>query len=184
MKTDRFYKMRNEESLNCLGELISYINSFQNTKELTMIEIGSYIGESTILFAKHFGKVISIDPFINDYDVTDDACNHADFQDVYIKFKENTSGYENIQHLPFLSSEAVKEFKNKSINFVYIDGNHLYEFVKKDIINYLLTIKQNGFIGGHDYTGWHTDVIKAVDETIGVPDKVFCDGSWIKQVKK
>lgn len=175
--------MRNEESLDCLGELISYINSFQNSKELTMIEIGSYIGESTTLFAKHFGKVISIDPFINDYDMTDDACNHADFELVYEKFLQNTSKYYNLEHIKHTSKEAIEKFYLKDIDFVYIDGNHLYEFVKEDIINYLPIIKQNGFIGGHDYTGWHTDVIKAVDETIGVPDKVFCDGSWIKQIK-
>lgn len=182
MKTNKFYKMRNEESLNCLGELISYINSFQNTKELTMVEIGSYIGESTTLFAKHFEQVISIDPFINDYDETDDACSHADFEDVYIKFLSNIDKFRNIMHIRHPSKITIK-WLSTPVDFVYIDGNHLYEFVKEDIINYLPLIKQNGFIGGHDYTRWHTDVIKAVDETISVPDKVFCDGSWIKQIK-
>lgn len=38
---------------------------------MTMIEIGSYIGESTTFFAKHFGQAISIDPYEDDSEETD-----------------------------------------------------------------------------------------------------------------
>jgi hypothetical protein len=67
-------------------------------------------------------------------------------------------------------------------DFVYIDGLHTYEQVKKDIENYKQLIRPNGFIGGHDYhpQGW-PGVVKAVEETVGV-DKVFPDGSWIKKL--
>lgn len=37
-----------------LEDLVSYINNYQDTSKLTMIEIGSYLGESTIIFAKTF----------------------------------------------------------------------------------------------------------------------------------
>ena len=37
--------------------LLSMINDLGDTKNMTMIEIGSYMGESTIMFAKKFKKV-------------------------------------------------------------------------------------------------------------------------------
>lgn len=51
-----------------------------------------------------------------------------------------------------LSEDAVGQFKDNSLDFVYIDGNHQYEFVKKDIEKYYPKIKKGGIIGGDDYT--------------------------------
>lgn len=38
----------------------------------------------------------------------------------------------------------------KDLDFVYIDANHRYEFVKKDIENYWRHLKIGGILGGHD----------------------------------
>ncbi|MBS3072623.1 class I SAM-dependent methyltransferase [Candidatus Pacearchaeota archaeon] len=40
----------------------------------------------------------------------------------------------------------------KDLDFVYIDANHKYWFIKKDIENYWNHIKQGGVLGGHDVT--------------------------------
>ncbi|NOZ45983.1 MAG: class I SAM-dependent methyltransferase [Chlorobi bacterium] len=64
---------------------------------------------------------------------------------------------------------AVNSFKDLSLDWVYIDGNHLYEYVKQDLINFFPKIKIGGFITGDDYgiKGWWDDgVKKAVDEFI------------------
>lgn len=50
------------------------------------------------------------------------------------------------------SDEAVDDIPDNSLDFLYIDGNHQYEFVKKDIENYYPKIKKGGVIGGDDYT--------------------------------
>jgi len=72
------------------------------------------------------------------------------------------------------SDEACKRFKNPAspvaLDFVYIDGCHLYEQVKKDILNYAPLVKEDGFIGGHDYipdSGKDDGVKPAVDELFG-----------------
>jgi hypothetical protein len=67
-------------------------------------------------------------------------------------------------------------------DFVYIDGMHTYDQVKKDIKNYLPFLREGGFIGGHDYADNKEQVVKAVNEVIGQPDAVFQDTSWIKQI--
>jgi hypothetical protein len=50
---------------------------------------------------------------------------------------------------------------------VYIDGNHDYLFVKKDIELYYPLVKVGGVMGGHDYSPLsisHLGVIRAVSE--------------------
>ena len=62
------------------------------------------------------------------------------------------------------SSEAVKEFEDNSLDFVYIDANHNYEFVKEDIELWYPKVKISGVLGGHDYEFHEAGVKKAVDE--------------------
>lgn len=49
------------------------------------------------------------------------------------------------------SSDALKFFANKSLDFVYIDGNHDYQYVVNDICNWMPKIKSGGIMSGHDY---------------------------------
>ena len=56
---------------------------------------------------------------------------------------------EKIEFSKKKSEEAV-EYIPDDIDFVYIDGNHDYDFVKKDIELYYNKVRKNGIIGGHD----------------------------------
>ena len=71
-------------------------------------------------------------------------------------------------------------FEDNSFDFIYIDGNHTYEWVKQDIEKSLPKLKRYSFIAGHDYN-W-PEVRKAVNSTIGDVDFVFQDTSWIKKI--
>jgi hypothetical protein len=164
-----------------LEQLVDYINQFSNTKEMDMIEIGSYAGESTEFFSKNFKSVLSIDPYLNDYDPNDAACHHLELNQVYNFFLERIKNINNIKHIKKLSDDAINDINNQKFDFIYIDGLHTYDQVKKDILNYRNIIKDTGFIGGHDYhPGWY-GVMRAVDEILGKPDKTFVEYSWIKK---
>lgn len=179
--------MRDAEFLqNGLNDLIEYVNSFQNTKEVNIIEIGSYLGESTVMFAKHFKSVVSIDPFIDNYDPNDDTCYFASLNVVYEKFKENIAEFSNILHIKDISDNAISQLPEQEYFLVYIDGLHTYEQVKKDIENYRKLIPEGGFICGHDYSENWQGVKDAIDEEFGAPDRIFQDTSWAKRkiVKK
>jgi predicted O-methyltransferase YrrM len=176
---DKFYRMRINEQIDGLDDLINYVG---NTKEMSMIEIGSYIGESTLMFSDRFKSVLSIDPFIDNYD-PDDLVNHySSFDKVYQQFINNTKDNKNIHNIRMTSNDAYKELSGKLFDFIYIDGNHQYEFVKQDILNYKNLIKPGGFIAGHDYSDNWLGVIDAINETLGDVDKIFVDTSWIKQL--
>jgi predicted O-methyltransferase YrrM len=166
--------MRGEDSTE---GLLQMINNIPNKG--TMIEIGTFTGESTVLFGDHFKEVIGVDPMLPDYDKNDMA-SHYDFNEVFDMFVDRIKEYDNISLIQKTSDDAVSDFEDESFDFVYIDGIHTYDQVKKDIKNYLPLIKKGGVIGGHDYVKGWSGVIKAVDEVLGKPDKTFKDGSWIK----
>ena len=160
-----------------INDLVEHFQDQTHLKK--MIEIGSYMGESTFLFGCSgvFDEINAIDPhegdepFNNDFDTT--------WEQVKKEFKINTRNFENIKHWKNFSEDIANKF-NDDIDFIYIDANHSYESVKKDLQLYKPKIKTNGVIGGHDYVEPWTGVIQAVDEIIGKPDMVYIDGSWIK----
>ncbi len=170
------YSLRDEQSSKGLIELIQTIGPNNNKK---MIEIGSFVGESTVMFADSFGFVISIDPFLSGYD-NNDTTSCLDLNYAYDEFIKRTSKYNNIKNIKLTSDDAIDVLRDEIFDFVYIDGLHTYEQVKMDIINYKPLIKTGGVIGGHDYHSYWSGVINAVDELLGKPDKTFSDGSWIK----
>ncbi len=184
MKSE-FYPMREGTSKEGLLNLIDYMNGlFAYTKRMSMIEIGSYIGESSVMFAENFKMVYTVDPYDDAFFVGFGVEKYAKAERVYEKYIENTKNLINIYHIRKTSDKALPFFKYMLVDFIYIDGLHTYEQVHKDITNYLPFIKNNGFIGGHDYIpGWE-GVIQAVDELLGKPDKLFIDGSWVKKVRK
>jgi len=83
------------------------------------------------------------------------------------------------------SSAAVNQIADGSLDWVYIDGNHLYEFVRDDLANYRIKVKPGGLIAGDDYRegGWWAGGVKrAVDEfvrTAGVEVVNICGGQFL-----
>ena len=165
--------------------LLDLIKELGDNSDKTMIEIGSFVGESTVLFAQSFKKVIAVDPFLADYDPLDPTSYLFEFKNVYETYLDRTGAHENIQTIVSTSDDAVKKLGGLKYDFIYIDGLHTYDGVKTDIINYLPLVKKGGVIGGHDYTDQHEHLVgvyKAVNEMFGKPDKVFKDNSWIKYI--
>lgn len=148
--------------------------------KLRMLEIGSYMGESTAMFASSmiFSEIHCIDPFTGEEEFND---SHSyDWKKVYEEFKLNTRFYNNIKlHIDF-SYNIHSKFEDGFFDFIYIDANHKYDKVKKDIKLYLPKLASKGIIGGHDYHEVWPDVVNAVDDTLGKPTQFYWDSSWIK----
>lgn len=148
-------------------------------KDSVMVEIGSYIGESTILFAQHCKKVYAIDIWENGYDKTDSASELYDMKIIEKAFDNRMKEFVNVIKIKGNSKEENLKFENNSLDFVYIDANHQYEHVLEDIDLWLSKIKVGGFIGGHDY-GHCPGVTRAVGEIFKSKKlRVFEDTSWL-----
>lgn len=92
----------------------------------------------------------------------------------YEKAVENTKGYDCIL-IKGWSNEVVKQFEDESLDFVYIDGNHKFEYTVEDIALWSPKVRKGGIIAGHDYRDWsHTSrwdnmqVKEAVDAWVKV----------------
>lgn len=93
--------------------------------------------------------------------------------------KEVADRYKNrLIPIEAMSEVAADRIADNSLDLVFIDANHSYEYVKKDIIKYTPKLKTNGLLTGHDID--YPGVNKAVNEMIKNFD-VGPNYVWIKK---
>ena len=130
------------------------------------LEVGCWKGKSSNYFANILNKeneLYCVDTWLgssynSEHNELIDKLNKSLFEE----FKSNMNGlkYTAIQKD---SITASKDFKDNSLDFIFIDAGHLYEEVKEDIKAWLPKLKKGGTLAGHDY-GNSEGVTKAVDE--------------------
>jgi len=158
-----------------------------NTQE-KYVEIGAWKGKSVCYAAVEIinsGKNITIDSvdtwegspgepiLMNDKSITEGT--------LYDEFITNIEPVKHIVTPVRMSSvEAAKQYADKSLFFVFIDGSHLYEAIREDILAWLPKVKSGGFIGGHDIDQPEefNGVRKAVDELIGEKNIIIYNKGW------
>lgn len=77
--------------------------------------------------------------------------------------------YPNMSVVKANSMDAVKDVKDGSLDFVFIDADHHYKPVKEDITEWAKKVRVGGIVSGHDYVESRSgdcQVIKAVDEYV------------------
>ena len=57
----------------------------------------------------------------------------------------------NVTFIRKLSMEAVVQFPDDSLDFVYIDGNHRLEYVVNDLVKWTKKVRPGGIVSRHDY---------------------------------
>lgn len=62
------------------------------------------------------------------------------------------------------SVEIAARYNAHTLDMVYIDADHSYEAVKKDIAAWWPKVKPGGRLAGHDYCGEYQGVVDAVEE--------------------
>lgn len=179
--------MRPEHGKIGLIELCNDIKSYLGEDNLTILEVGSYMGESAVIFAEQFpnSQIICVDPWEGNYDPNDFA-SQSDFIEVEEQFDLRAKNFSNIKKIKDYSTNV-----NINFDFIYLDGNHSYEGVRNDILHFLKFKNKKCIIAGHDYytdeqfLAIHTHIAgvkKAVDIMIGTPDKLYSDSSWMIKI--
>ena len=154
------------------------VNKFKSGSHF--VEIGAWLGKSTSYMAVEIinsGKNIKFDVLdtwegskggANDESLHSDLMKNLD-DSLYNNFLKNIDPVRNyINPIQAWSFDVVDKYNDKSLDFVFIDGAHDYESVKRDIIDWYPKVKDNGVIGGHDYNihDW-PGVVQAVNEFFG-----------------
>ena len=136
-----------------------------NKKDLKVIEIGTFDGKNarTILEFLDIEKIYLIDPYY--YEKSDNSTTQKEIEtnggDFYFeKARKILKKWENkITWINKNSDNAVSLFKDNYFDYIYIDGNHTYKQVLKDMENYYKKIKIGGVLAGHDIcNGIHAQV--------------------------
>ena len=82
---------------------------------------------------------------------------------LYQQAKKNLEGL-NVEFVRKKSTEAVLDFKDASLDFVYIDALHDFDNIMLDLIHWTPKVKPGGIVSGHDYmVVFRCGVIPAVD---------------------
>ena len=93
--------------------------------------------------------------------------------------KEIANRYKNrLIAIEAKSEVAADRIADNSLDLVFIDANHSYDYVKKDIIKYTPKLKESGMLTGHDID--YPGVNQAVNEMIEHYD-VGPNYVWIKK---
>ena len=149
-------------------------------EQWNMLEIGAHMGESTMLFASTgmFETIYVIEPFdgMEAFNTTEEM----GWDKVKEEFDINTRYFDNIKVYPTYSYKVPHKFEDASLDFIYMDAEHDYDSISRDLDLYLPKLKPNGIIAGHDYNeAYWPGVVKAVDERFGDKVHEFMDTSWI-----
>lgn len=140
--------------------------------QINVVEIGSYMGRSTVLMAMAIrdsqnpqATIYAVDPFLG-------SSEHAD-RDTFESFSSNIArhGVEGYVSIIRKDSEAAADEWEigDRVDFLWIDGAHEYEYVVHDFALWYRYLKPGSIIAVHDAggfrgTGQFVGVRKAVRE--------------------
>jgi len=163
-------------------------------KEGIMVEIGSFLGKSSIEWAKNFRqldknfKILCIDSFNSPVEILHDLMQEARFSipdpdwDQLELFKFYASGYPNIKPIKtFFNDKFVFPAK---VNLVFEDSTHTQKYLATALPFWWDKIHEGGVLAGHD--NWIDEVKAAVDLFAALYDleiKLF-DNSSIWYIEK
>jgi hypothetical protein len=119
----------------------------QSVKSSSLVEIGSYMGRSTRVIAlacknNKKCKVLSIDPHFKSKKI--------DTKKTLIKNLNRLKLAPYVDIHVTTSDKAAQDYSSLHINFLFVDGDHRYQQVKKDVENWGAKLKPNGYLLLHD----------------------------------
>lgn len=154
----------------------------QASSHSVIVEIGCYQGRSTRALGDHTkGFVITIDDFKGPRDTIPEFTADEN----YSKFVSNmnglmSSGKVQLVKIPYEQMEINPFFKELEPDMLFIDGNHSYEAVKRDINFWKPKMKKGGLLCGHDSS--HPPVVQAVSEILGPMSLAVGTSIWFYTV--
>ena len=152
-----------------------------STREIRVIEIGCAAGNNSLDILKNLNvkELVIIDPYeylLNDYD----DYTKSRLQLMRKQAEAKLLSYKDkITWINKLSADALNDLTGK-YDFIYVDGDHSYEFAYQDMRNYLPFLADDYVFGGHDVM--QQGVSKAICQIIkeeNLNEVLFRDPDWI-----
>lgn len=155
---------------NINQKLGGYIN---NNDKINILEIGCFEGLSSVFFADNFidndsSTLTLVDPFST---IADNDHTKYNLLEAEKNFDYNLSICKNKNKIDIQKITSDKFFENnkKKFDFIYIDGSHECEQIKKDMDNAYKILNEKGIMWMDDYLGGdqgNTDIKDTMDSWI------------------
>ncbi len=157
MKTDKF--VQEKYGLFDTGFITEIPNMGRDDLAALFCELGYKIGveigtqrgyyASDLCKANPDLELICVDPWTK-YDGYRATQTQKQYDDHYNAAVKRLADY-NVRIIRDFSPDAAIVFDDESLDFVYIDGNHLYDSVMADLEAWTPKVRKGGIISGHDY---------------------------------
>lgn len=164
------YDLRENDKIEGWMTHLELLFLYEQSKNMeTIAELGSYQGRSTYALCSGCpGKVFAIDNFSMTGEMPGGRNSKG-----RLSLEKNVGFFNNLEILEGESTQFARD-----VDMVFIDADHEYESVLKDIQTWRPHAKK--LICGHDWD-WE-GVKKAVLETLGEPDETI-ESIWIHYIK-
>jgi predicted O-methyltransferase YrrM len=150
------------------------------TEMESIVEIGVWMGKSThALLSGCKGIVYAVDHFMGSLDERGSTHHEATQRDISVDFFKYVGHFQNLKLIRGESIEAAKQFEPKSIDMIFIDGDHSKPAFRADMLAWLPICKK--LICGHDaHTGGVSDTLKELWEEGKLPRErtIPVDSIW------
>lgn len=147
------------------------INRVKDDQSSNFVELGVWFGQSLcyagveIINSGKNIKLYGVDSFLRGDQPSPDAEEDPERYSEALRFTDPVKDVVTI--LKGNTHKVYEQFPDESIDFLFIDANHTYEDVMKDLQYWYPKIKKGGLVCGHDYEHPWPGLIKAVDEFFG-----------------
>jgi len=143
------------------NELIYISSIIASRKPKRLLEIGTCDGGTTL----HMALNAAEDGHVQTVDLPPDAEGYLTFEKPQRLYIDTPVEAKIEQHLGNSMKMDFAEFaKQGSLDFIFIDADHQYEFVKNDTLKSLDVLSEDGMIIWHDYTMDFPGVFKWLNE--------------------
>lgn len=145
-----------------------------------IVEVGCWRGRSTRALADNtLGVVWAVDDWQGaGWDYDEDLRNVR--RQFYRRMRDLIDA-GRVAVLELSSEEATHAMRSAPVDMVFLDGNHRYEAVRRDLELWAPLLQPGGLLCGHDY-GAHPGVRQAVDEVVGDVVQVPGTSIWRRGV--
>lgn len=175
--------MTPEADLECLTNLVEWLAQENPEKQLNIIEVGTWVGESALALEAGLGQrggtVWCVDHFKGQKDSYKEDLEEDDLDDVAGQlggpdrvqdmFSKNVGDKLGVTIKPIVgeSLAIAKRLDSQDADLVFIDASHERVDVIEDIRAWIKHAGPKGIICGHDYNDKFPGVVDAVQETFG-----------------
>lgn len=163
-------------------------------QEARLVEVGVHLARLAFVMLSQHSRLhyIGVDPFEYDTELTTPESTARQLEDLGLTEASELKGEVRrgaeaklalfpgrAELLALQSVEAALRVPDRSLDGVFIDGDHSYRQVVRDIAAWEPKVRPGGFVSGHDF-GNHPDVARAVLERAAAANRtVHLAMDWV-----